>query len=76
LPIKICRCLEEKGSHNVREVRRFLWYRLKEGVHTNFIVFQCLDCLGYCGMPPYNFDLALKSGITLNEIDMALLITF
>ena len=72
--LMICRCLEKKGSHNVREELTFLWYPLEDGCHTNFTVFQCLDCLGYCGMPPRNFELALKSGLTLSEIDLFLAI--
>jgi len=60
--IKLCNCLDEKPSHTVKAVFPEDKYCLNDGGHTSFIIFKCKECFGFCGMPPGNFDLALKSG--------------
>ena len=59
---KICKCLETKSSHNIDRIIHFDRAVLEGGAFTSFSFYQCMDCLGYCGFPPGNLEIALLKG--------------
>lgn len=74
LNIKICKCLDEKSSHDLISVFPKEDYLLKDGAYTNFTLWKCKDCLGYCGYPVYNFQLALDTGTFFTRLKILIFI--
>lgn len=73
---KTCKCLETNSSHKVERVFHFDRFILEGGAFTSFSIFKCLDCSGYCGFPPKNFEIALKYGTSETKTMLGLIPKF
>ena len=55
---QLCEC---KNCHT-KELGFWEKVALKDGRHTMFTLYKCLDCRGVLGFPQFNFNLALSNG--------------